>query len=540
MSMRATSVAIWMVAWPAWSATPVADARDVDEPASRIKTFETGLSPAVTIRGQPRVRWTIEERMEYWKVSGVSVAVVRGGRISWTKGYGVLQRASGTEVDTNTVFSVGSLSKVVAAAMALRLVDAGEVTLDRDVNAFLKRWQVPSSPIANGKSVTLRGILSHTAGLSVSGFGNFEPGAPYPSALETLDGVPPARTDPVQIIYEPGTEARYSGGGTTIAEVLVEDLTGMPFADAAAELLFVPLDMSRSTFSNPLPESHGNIARAHDNDGEAAALPRGWETMPQMAASGLWTTPADYARFLIAIMKSYNGHGGFLSQDLARQMLTAVGPSSFGLGPALSGRGYGRRLSHAGGNDSYRAYMEAFPATEDALVVFTNSRSSLNLIREIMRSLAETEGLGTGLKADAPGISLDHGWLDQLVGDYEVADIPFLQQLRMREKRSRYRVTRQGDSLLVDIRSGDRDTPRVAGRAVLVPLSPTHFVLDEVTSSSNDLQYFEFVPGYDGAIASLLVRIGDNVAEANKIEAGAAAGSRPDSRTSTAEQQDTK
>ncbi|MCG8468874.1 MAG: beta-lactamase family protein [Gemmatimonadetes bacterium] len=355
--------------------------------ASRIRTVETSLGP----RGDedPNVRWTIEERMQHYGVAGVSIAVIDDGELLWAKAYGVKQAGHPEPIDTETVFSVGSVSKVGAAAVTLRLVDEGKLDVDRNVNDYLTRWRVPDNELTAREPVTLRRIMSHTAGLTVHGFADFQPGEDLPTLVEILDGTGPAKNAPVRVDLLPGSEFRYSGGGTTVEQLVIEEVSGMDFTAAARHYVFEPLGMSRSTYENPLPAEHGNIARAHDARGEPAALPRGWEAMPEAAASGLWTTPSDYARLIIAFIESYQGDGEtFLTYETARDMMTEVPPGIFGLGPELGGEGPTRNFVHGGANNSYKAFMAGYLAEGDGLVIFTNGTQGNRLIGEIRRAVA--------------------------------------------------------------------------------------------------------------------------------------------------------
>lgn len=353
----------------------------------RIASIETNLGP----RGNEdsRVRWGLESRMDNYGVAGVSVAVIEDGQVLWAKGYGVKQAGSPDPIDPGTVFSVGSVSKVATAVITLRLVDEGRLDLDRDVNEYLRRWQVPANDFTAREPVTLRRIMSHTAGLTVHGFADFQPGEELPGIVEILDGTSPAKNPPVRVDQLPGSAFRYSGGGTTVQQLVIEDVTGLTLEEAAQRYLFEPLGMDRSTFTNPLPASHGNIARAHGRNGAPAALPRGWEAMPEAGASGLWTTPTDYAQLIIALMASYHGEDDtFLSPEITHDMMTEVSPSTYGLGPELGGEGPTRNFVHGGANNSYRAFMSGYFDGSDGLVIFTNGTGGNELIGEIRRAVA--------------------------------------------------------------------------------------------------------------------------------------------------------
>ncbi|MEM9422646.1 MAG: serine hydrolase domain-containing protein [Pseudomonadota bacterium] len=360
------------------------------EVAAKVALAEQSLRPNVRrLSMETPSRWTIAERMEYHGVPGVSIALIQDHKVVWAKGYGVRRAGGKDEVDTQTVFSVGSLSKVGAATAALRLVNNGTFDLDRSVNETLKGWKVPSNEFGDGSGVNLRRLLSHTAGLSVHGFADFKPGEKLPSTVDILNGAGAAKNSAVELIYTPGTSSAYSGGGTTVVQLAVEEAMASSFDDAVSQLVFDPLGMERSSYENPLPAEHGNIAYAHDQKGRLTAKPRGWHAFPEAGASGLWTTPTDYAKMLIALAGSYHGKTEFLDQGLARQALTPVGGSPHGIGPRIRGTGEARRFAHTGANESYRAVFEYYVETGNGLIIFTNGEGGGALWSEIFNGFAD-------------------------------------------------------------------------------------------------------------------------------------------------------
>lgn len=477
--------------------------------AARIRVFETSLLPAISVDGEPDRRWTVQERMAHWKVPGLSVAVIRDGKLAWAKGYGVRQAGQPEAVDTNTVFSTASLSKVPTAAITLRLVEAGKLDLDRDVNGYLTRWRIPANPYTQVRPVTLRGILSHSAGLTLSGFPDFQPESPLPTVIETLQGRAPAVTEPVRVANVPGERYSYSGGGTTVEQLIIEEASGLDFTSAARQYLFSPLRMARSTFENPLPAAHGNIAKAHGDDGQARALPRGYESMPEMAASGLWTTPSDYARLIVALIESYRGNeGAFIGTALARQMMTEVGRSPVGLGPFLEGEASERRFYHSGTNDSYRSWMEGHLATGDGMVVFTNGSNGGQLYQEVRRAIARAEGWAPALsyRVQAPAIKLSPRELEETVGVYVVQSPSSTPASRSQRDEVSYSIVhRDGQIFFVSGGSERR----------LTPIGALQFVMEVGEAGTSSI---EFVRDYSGAIAGLIQRRSkDRFIEARKI-----------------------
>ena len=186
----------------------------VDE---QIRSVETHLMPAVVLKGFPVPQYTIEERMSALHVDGVSIVVIRNYEIDWAKGYGFADIESKRKVTVDTLFQAASISKPVAAVGAMILVQQDKLTLDDDVNSYLKDWKVPENELTMQQKVTLRRLLSHTAGLTVHGFPGYAVGAPVPTILEVLDGKKPANTAEIRVDILPGSQYRYSGGGYTVA-----------------------------------------------------------------------------------------------------------------------------------------------------------------------------------------------------------------------------------------------------------------------------------------------------------------------------------
>jgi hypothetical protein len=232
--------------------------------------------------------------------------------------------------------------------------------------------------------------------------------------------------------------------------------------------------MTRSSFANPLPETRGNIARAHDGDGNPVALPRGYESMPEMAASGLWTSAHDLGGLVASLINSYRGEGGALPQALAGEMLTRIAPSEHGLGPRLSGTGESFIFHHAGSNDSYQAWIEGHPVTGNGLVVLTNGAQGRALIGEIRNAVADTMGWSVNRPVLVPEVVVPPAAAAAYAGVYGV-DPDFTTQHRnqmvgwMFEAELEVRPDGQG-GLGIGRAGGNRFDP-------LVALSPTRFAV---------------------------------------------------------------
>jgi CubicO group peptidase (beta-lactamase class C family) len=359
-----------------------------------LAALDHGLRPDVIAAGQVAPGWSLAERMRHHKVPGVAIAVLRNGQVVRAVGYGVREAGTADRVDGDTLFSVGSISKVATATTTLRLAAGGRLDLDRDVDDYLKRWKLPASVGVPDPQVSLRMLMSHTSGLGVHGFADYQPNEPLPTLVQVLDGEAPAKNEAVRFKQSPGRITDYSGGGVTVEQAVIEDATGQDLAALARARVFEPLGMRRSTFENLLPASRGNIAKAHDGQGAPTALPRGWESFAETGASGLWTSAGDLGRLVGALIRSYQGRDDFLPQSLATTMMTEVSPGPFGLGPRLGGAGPGRYFFHLGANQSYLAFMEGYLETGDGFVILTNGSNGLALIAEVRNALADAIGQG--------------------------------------------------------------------------------------------------------------------------------------------------
>jgi CubicO group peptidase (beta-lactamase class C family) len=433
--------------------------------------LRSGLRPGLLKAGEPVPGWSLRERMAHYKVPGVAVAVLKGGEVVYAAGFGVREAGTRDAVDADTLFSVGSISKVVAAATTLRLVAQGRIDLDRDVDDYLKSWRIPAAPGIEHPKVTMRMLLSHTSGLGVHGFEDYLPGEPLPTLVQTLDGTPPAKNEPVRLQHQPGARSDYSGGGVMVEQKAIEDVSGMPLARLARAQVFEPVGMRRSTFENPVPAQLGNIAKAHDKDGKPTALPRGWQAFPEQAASGLWTSANELGAFVGALIKSYRGKGDLLPQSVAIQMMTEVAPGSRGLGPQLSGSGMARRFFHNGDNDSYHAAFEGFLETGDGFVILTNAKNSKGLRGEIRNALCDA--LGRDLRPPIRTIELDlkaPAYADY-AGTYRIdAAVPM-------DLRGDLADTFEFDALAVETKDGTltADLPGESKPSPLLPLTPARF-----------------------------------------------------------------
>jgi CubicO group peptidase (beta-lactamase class C family) len=357
--------------------------------AERLEQALQAMEPPARVAGRTYRPRPVTDLMLRENVPGVSVAVVEDGRIVWTRAFGVADSATGSPATPETLFQAASISKPVAASGALALVDQGVLGLDRPVNEQLTSWQVPAHDFS--EAVTLRRLLSHSAGLTVHGFPGYRTDAALPTLIQVLDGVPPANTAAVRVDVQPGSRYRYSGGGTTVAQLLMTDATGEPFPALIDRLVLRPLGMTHSTYEQPLPAARtGQVSSAHDANGRP--IPGRFHVYPEMFAAGLWTTPTDLARWSMAITSAYNGGtGGPIRPETARAMLTP-GMSSWGLGIALQGEGRDFRFWHSGINEGFRAVMMSYPERRQAVVIMANGDNGNEVLGNVRIAVGRVLG----------------------------------------------------------------------------------------------------------------------------------------------------
>jgi CubicO group peptidase (beta-lactamase class C family) len=382
-----------------------------------INTIENGLLPSIKIEGKSIKKYNILERMEHYNVPGVSIAIVENREVRWAKGYGMANTESKIEVNSNTIFQAGSISKPLAALAALKLVEEDSLNLDQDISEYLKDWQIPESQFTKDEKVTLRRLLTHTAGMTVHGFPGYKQTDTFPTIIEVLDGK--GNTPQIFVDTIPGSIWRYSGGGYTLMEKLVEDISKKPLDKYMAEEFLIPIGMNNSTYEQPLgTKYHSNASAAYNSKGE---LIKGlWNNYPEQAAAGLWTTPTDLAKYCIEIQKILSGkNDGILSKKTIDQMLTKH-KNNWGLGPSLQWKNDSLIFRHGGKNEGFTNEFISFANRGNAVIVMTNADNGGKLIGEILRSVSNYYAWGINNQRVVKTIELPLSKLDNLVGKYKL------------------------------------------------------------------------------------------------------------------------
>ena len=377
--------------------------------AVQIAQIEQGLIGAVAIAGRPPVKFTLQSRMKYYHVPAVSIAFFDASGIRWARAYGA---------STDTLFQAGSISKPISAVGLMRLVQAGRLNLDEDVNHELTSWKIPDNTFTAEHPVTLRELLSHTAGTTVHGFEGYERGKPVPTLQQVLDGAPPANSEPVRVNLQPGSRFRYSGGGYAVAEQLVIDTEHEPFAAYMHDSVLAPLGMTDSTFEQPLPQALWNRAAVATDPG-GKPYPGSWHVYPEQTAAGLWTTAADLAKFAIGVQRALDGApDAILSQATAREMLTPV-KEKYGLGFALDGAGPTASFSHNGVNAGFQADFVMHRGGQ-GVAIMTDSDGGGPLITELLNGIAAVYGWTDFAPRQKKLFPMSAGAYSRFAGTYEV------------------------------------------------------------------------------------------------------------------------
>jgi CubicO group peptidase (beta-lactamase class C family) len=473
---------------------PIIVAQTASSPADlaqqHIDKVEGCLPAPVVVKGEEAVCTTLAKRMEQLHVVGLSVAVIHHGVIEWARGYGVAS-VGGSPVTETTLFQAGSISKPVAAMATLYLVQSGKLSLDADVNTKLKTWKMPASLTTPGANVTLRELLTHTAGLTVHGFPGYAAGEPVPTLVQVLNGEKPANTAPIRLESAPGEKWNYSGGGYTVMQQLLMDVTHKPFPSLLHDTVLAPIGMSHSTYEQPLPAGlRGNAATPYTFKGDAVT--GGAHTYPEMAAAGLWTTPSDLARYIIENQKSLEGTANHvLSAASTRQMLTP-GKGKWGLGLEIGGSASHPYFSHGGVNAGFESLFVGYEQGGDGAVIMTNAQGGSRIASEVMRSIAVAYGWPDFQPTVRTAIKVDPSILARYVGTYQPAP------------NFSYTYTFEGDQLMTQAK-GQEKFPVFAE-------SPTRFFLKVVDAE------VEFFTDDKGQVTHLILYQGGNEYKAPKTK----------------------
>lgn len=458
---------------------------------ARIERVEKGLLTSVLVKGDPGR--TIQERMKFYRVSGVSVAVIKDYKIEWAKGYGVKDVQTNEPVTTETLFQAGSISKSVAAMTALKRVEQGKIALDQNINDKLTSWKLPDNELTAKRKVTLAHLLTHTGGLTVHGFPGYAVGEPLPTLPQVLDGARPANTPAVRVDMEPGTKFRYSGGGTTIAQLAIMDIEKKPYPKIAQETVLGPLGMTSSTYSQPLPpDTRKKAATGYRMNGQE--VEGKIHVYPEMAAAGLWTTPTDLAKFAIEVQLSLAGKSNkVLTKETVTKMVTPFLEDSPGMGFFIEKHGQATYFGHGGADEGFRAQLLVNRDKGYGAVVMVNSDNG-EIMNEIIRSIAREYQWEDFLPQPIETVSLDPAKLDDFTGRFLVNPDRVLT------------ITRESGKLFAE--------PTQAPKVELFAISEREFIRTDAK-----VQY-DFQKSAAGTVEAIKIHFNGTTSEARRIPTG--------------------
>jgi len=346
-------------------------------PIERGPTPPAEREPTEVLREE--IRELVLSKLDEHPSPGLAITMIHEGEVVWFEGLGIADRKRKTPVTVDTVFSVCSISKSVAAWELMRQVERGVLSLDAPVVPLVEGWR-PRKRQNESDGITLRRLLSHTAGLSVHGVGGVRVGRELPDLLSSLLGRA-SGSRRVDLIQSPGEAYRYSGGGFGVAQLLYEQTTGRDFAEAIQESVILPLGMTASGF--------------HWNEERIAAsatpyMPSGRTTSrlnyTQTAAAGFLTSSRDFARFAIACMPDHRTAETekVLKAASIREMIQATPASPYyGIGFARKPIQGLMTFGHTGGDHGWTSALRIAPQNGGALIVLQNCYEAEPLSREV-------------------------------------------------------------------------------------------------------------------------------------------------------------
>ncbi len=359
----------------------------------RIRNVENGLGGWVKI--QDSTGWNILSRMAYYRINGLSIAIIHNYKVEWVKAYGWADTAQKIPATANTLFQPASIGKSLNAVGVMKLVQDGELDLKEDINSYLKQWKFPYDSVSHEKKINTLELLSHTAGLSVHGFDGYKWGQPIPNILQILNGEAPANSPAVRSIFEPGVKFEYSGGGIEISGLMVEDITGLRYANYMRKTIFKPLGMNHTFYYSQLIDKEKGLATAYRFDGRPIGCK--YYIYPEEACgAGLWSTPGDMAKFIIELQLSLkNKSNKILSAATIKQMFTPQVDKNVALGFFIEEKGGQTYFHHTGLNEGFISNYYASVKDGDGVVIMANSdylTGEKDITEEIANSVAMVYG----------------------------------------------------------------------------------------------------------------------------------------------------
>lgn len=388
------------------------------EIAKRIKSVENNILPNILVKDD--ASFTIQQRMAYYHVRGVSIAVVHNYKIEWAKGYGWADEGLKKAVTTKTLFQAGSVSKSLNAIGVLKLVQDQKIDLYKDINEYLTSWKFPYDSISKNKKITIANLLSHTAGLTVHGFPGYEKREDLPALKQIFNGEKPANSPAIRSMFEPGLRYEYSGGGTTISQQIVMDVTHQPYDKYMYNTVLKPLGMTASSYTQPPVDTQGLLASGYDDKG--GEVKGKYHIYPEQAAAGLWTNPTDLAKYIIETQLSLQGKSNkVLDQKTTQLRLTPYIDKSAAFGVFIDDLSGEKYFQHGGSDVGFMTQYYGSLDGGNGVVVMVNSDSA-GILGEIVNSVANVYNFkGLNRSSVRETVTVPEDILQQYTGKYQLA-----------------------------------------------------------------------------------------------------------------------
>lgn len=383
----------------------------------KIKQVENSLTPSI-IFGDSLAHDNLEQRMKETHIKGLSIAVIKDYKIEWAKGYGWADSAENRKVNTETRFQAASISKSLNSLGILKLVQMGKLDTSADINNYLRSWKFRYDSISKNKKITVLHLLSHTASLDIHGFPGYDRKDSFPTLQQVLNGERPANTTKVRSIGQPGKSFRYSGGGTTITQQILIDITGKDYAQWMQKNVLNPLGMKNSSYRQP-PSDTANLATGyHSNDKPVNGK---YHVYPEQAAAGLWTTPSDLARYIIDCQLTLKGNKGkVLSAEMMKIRMTPYIDKNAALGVFIEKKGDQLWFNHNGGNEAFLCTSWGSMEGGQGVVIMINGED-FSVIGELMNSVATVYNWKDFYKPEfRKTISLPKDTLQSYLGNFKM------------------------------------------------------------------------------------------------------------------------
>ncbi len=364
-------------------------------------------------------RYNILDRMKFYRVPSVSIAVINNGKIAWTKTYGYADIETKRSANTNTLYQVASITKSVTGLGIMKLVQEGRLSLTKDIRTYLKTWTFPDNKLSAGKAITLKNLLSHTAGLNVHGFIGYSFTDSLPTINQILNGEKPANNEPILPVYRVNEHFEYSGGGYTIIRKILDDNISSDYDSLMSAMVLTPLKMTNSSFSQPLSLKYKNYA--YGTDQEMHTLKGKYYNYPEQSAGGLWSTAADIAKFVLSIQADLKGSpNALLNKSLTEEMLTPI-MNNYALGFGIIEKGGEKYFWHEGESYGYHAIYYGSFSTGKGVVILTNAYPSNGqpFVLEMLNSVATVYGWKEFYKPVKKKLAfVPDSVLSKYIGDY--------------------------------------------------------------------------------------------------------------------------